>query len=99
MRETLFVRNALSFIAPKTSGSTIEVLEDNEGAVALIQNPPSSGHNTHIECALPPHSGVIQIEAYLGRTLQDGGTAHRRSHEGAESEFFSAPLEGVDEFA
>ena len=28
------------FIVPETSGASIKVLEDNEGAKALINNPP-----------------------------------------------------------
>ncbi|CAB1105836.1 unnamed protein product [Ectocarpus sp. CCAP 1310/34] len=36
VKEALFVRAVLSFVAPETSGSSIEVLEDNQGAIALV---------------------------------------------------------------
>ena len=38
VKEALFVRAVLSFIAPETSGESIKVLEDNQGAKALIEN-------------------------------------------------------------
>ncbi|CAN0352839.1 unnamed protein product [Pylaiella littoralis] len=51
VRDTSFVRHVLSSIAPKTSGSTIKVLEDNEGAMALIQNLLSFGVANKSTCA------------------------------------------------
>ncbi|CAB1110825.1 unnamed protein product [Ectocarpus sp. CCAP 1310/34] len=42
-------RQMLSFIAPETSGSSIQVLEDNQGAMALVQNPLSSARSKHID--------------------------------------------------
>ena len=41
-KETLFVRAVLSFIAPETSGASIKVLEDNQGAKALIETLSSA---------------------------------------------------------
>ncbi|CAB1115659.1 unnamed protein product [Ectocarpus sp. CCAP 1310/34] len=49
VKEALFVRGVLSFIAPETSGATIRVREDNEGALALVQNPFSSARSKHID--------------------------------------------------
>ncbi|CAB1112182.1 unnamed protein product [Ectocarpus sp. CCAP 1310/34] len=49
VKGALFVRAVLSFIAPETSGSSIQVLEDNQGAIALVQNPLSSGRTKHID--------------------------------------------------
>jgi len=49
VKEALFVRAVLSFIAPETSGSSIQVLEDNQGAMALVQNPLSSARSKHID--------------------------------------------------
>ena len=43
------VRAVLSFIAPETSGASIKVLEDNQGAKALIENPLSSARSKHID--------------------------------------------------
>ncbi|CAB1098967.1 unnamed protein product [Ectocarpus sp. CCAP 1310/34] len=47
VKEALFVRGVLSFIAPETSGAKIKVLEDNKGALALIENPFSSARSKH----------------------------------------------------
>ena len=49
VKEALFVRGVLSFIAPETSGATIRVREDNEGALALVQNPFSPARSKHID--------------------------------------------------
>ncbi|CAB1110216.1 unnamed protein product [Ectocarpus sp. CCAP 1310/34] len=49
VKEALFVRGVLSFIAPETSGAKIKVLEDNKGAPALIENPFSSARSKHID--------------------------------------------------
>ncbi|CAB1099174.1 unnamed protein product [Ectocarpus sp. CCAP 1310/34] len=49
VREALFVRGVLSFIAPETSEAKIKVLEDNKGALALIENPFSSARSKHID--------------------------------------------------
>ncbi|CAB1102942.1 unnamed protein product [Ectocarpus sp. CCAP 1310/34] len=49
VKEALFVRGVLSFIAPETSGATIRICEDNEGALALVQNPFSSARSKHID--------------------------------------------------
>ncbi|CAN0431703.1 unnamed protein product [Pylaiella littoralis] len=67
VREASFVRHVLSFISPETSGSTIKVLEDNEGAMALIQNPLSSGRSKHIDVRFHFirelfRSGVVSVE-------------------------------------
>ena len=47
--EARFVCAVLSFIAPKTSGISIEILEDNQGAKALIESPMSSARSKHID--------------------------------------------------
>ncbi|CAB1100760.1 unnamed protein product [Ectocarpus sp. CCAP 1310/34] len=49
VKEALYVRSVLSFIAPETSGAKIKVLEDNKGALALIENPFSSARSKHID--------------------------------------------------
>ena len=49
VKEALFVRAVLSFIAPETSGASIKVLEDNQGTRALIENPLSSARSKHID--------------------------------------------------
>ncbi|CAB1107645.1 unnamed protein product [Ectocarpus sp. CCAP 1310/34] len=49
VKEALFVRGVLSFIGPETSGAKIKVLEDNKGALALIENPFSSARSKHID--------------------------------------------------
>ena len=49
VKEALYVRSVLSFVAPETNGAKIRVLEDNEGALALVQNPFSSARSKHID--------------------------------------------------
>ncbi|CAB1110629.1 unnamed protein product [Ectocarpus sp. CCAP 1310/34] len=49
VKEALHVRAVLSFVAPETSGEKIKVLEDNKGALALVQNPFSSARSKHID--------------------------------------------------
>ena len=40
VKESLPAHAVLFFIVSETSGASIKVLEDNEGAKALINNPP-----------------------------------------------------------
>ena len=47
VKEALFVHAVLSFIAPETSGGSVEVLEDNLGAQAVIEKPLSSPRSKH----------------------------------------------------
>ena len=49
VKEALFLRGVLSFIAPETSGTSSKVLEDNQGAKVLIENPLSSARSKHID--------------------------------------------------
>ena len=49
VKEALFVRAVLSFIAPETCGASINVLEDNQGTKALIENHLSSARSKHID--------------------------------------------------
>ncbi|CAB1106840.1 unnamed protein product [Ectocarpus sp. CCAP 1310/34] len=49
VKDALFVRAVLSIVAPETRGSSIQVLEDNQGAIALVQNPLSSGRTNQID--------------------------------------------------
>ena len=43
------MRVVLSFIALETSGASIKVLEDNQGAKVLIENPLSSARRKRID--------------------------------------------------
>ena len=49
VKEALFVRAGLSFIALETCGASIKVLEGNQGTKALIENPLSSARCKHID--------------------------------------------------
>ena len=49
VKEALFVRAVLSFIAPETCGASANVLEDNQRIKALIENPLSSARSKHID--------------------------------------------------
>ena len=50
MKEGLFVNDVLKFLVPSARNGKIEVLEDNEGAIALLaENPLSSCSSKHID--------------------------------------------------
>ena len=49
VKEDLFVRAVLSFNSPETSEASIKVLEENQGAKALIKNHLSSARSKHID--------------------------------------------------
>ena len=49
VKEALFVRAVLSFVAPETCGASVKVLEDNQGTKALIENPLISARSKHID--------------------------------------------------
>ncbi|CAB1106900.1 unnamed protein product [Ectocarpus sp. CCAP 1310/34] len=49
VKDALFVHGVLSFIAPEASGAKIKVLEDNKGALALIENSFSSARSKDID--------------------------------------------------
>ena len=54
VKEAVFVRLVLSSIAPETSGASIKVLEDKQGAKVLIENPLSCQEQAHRR-AFPLH--------------------------------------------
>ena len=45
----LFTGAVLSFIRPELSGSCVRVFENNQGAMALAENPLSSARSKHID--------------------------------------------------
>ena len=49
VKETLFTGAVLPFIRPELSGSCVRVFEDNQGAIALAENPLSFARSTHID--------------------------------------------------
>ena len=49
MKKALFVSGMLQFLRPSRKPSKIDVLEDNEGAITLAENPLSSGRGKHID--------------------------------------------------
>ena len=49
VKDALIKGAILSFICPELSGSCIRVLEDNQGAIALAENPLSSARSKHID--------------------------------------------------
>ena len=48
VKEPLFVRTVLSFVALETSGARIKILEDSQGAKMLTENFLSSARSKHI---------------------------------------------------
>ena len=49
VKEALFVNGMLQFLRPSRKPRKIDVLEDNEGAIALAENPLGSSRSTHID--------------------------------------------------
>ena len=49
VKEALFVRAVLSFVASETCGANVKVLEDNQGTKALIENLLISARSKHID--------------------------------------------------
>ena len=49
VKEALFTGAVLSFICPELRGSYVGVFEDNQGAIALAENPLSSARSQHID--------------------------------------------------
>ena len=49
VKEALSVRTVLPFFAPETSGVSIEILEDNQGAKVLIENLLTSARSMRID--------------------------------------------------
>lgn len=48
-KEALFVHGIMGFLSPGKKLNGIRVLEDNEGAIALAENPVSSSKSKHID--------------------------------------------------
>ena len=54
VKEALFTGEVLSFICPELTGSCVQVFEDNQGGIALAENPHSSARsNVSHRCAVP----------------------------------------------
>lgn len=49
VKEALYVRGILRFLRPEMKFSGISVFEDNQGAIALAENPLSSSNSKHID--------------------------------------------------
>ena len=49
INEALFVRAVLPFVAPETSGASRKILENNQGAKALIEKSLSSTRSKHVD--------------------------------------------------
>ena len=49
VKEALFVNGMLQYLRPSAKPRKIDVLEDNEGAIALAENPLSSSRSNHID--------------------------------------------------
>ncbi|CAB1120503.1 unnamed protein product [Ectocarpus sp. CCAP 1310/34] len=49
VKEALFVNGMLQFLRPSAKPRKIDVFEDNEGAIALAENPLSSSRSKHID--------------------------------------------------
>ena len=48
-KTALFTRAVLAFLQPQLVGRIIDLFEDNQGAIAMAENPISGGRTTHID--------------------------------------------------
>ena len=48
-KTALFTRAVLAFLQPQLVGRIIDLFEDNQGAVAMAENPISGGRTKHID--------------------------------------------------
>ena len=48
-RRVLFTKAVLEFLQPQISRRTVDVFEDNQGAIALAENPMSTGRTKRID--------------------------------------------------
>ena len=48
-KTALFTRAVLAFLLPQLVGRIIDLSEDNQGAIAMAENPISGGHTKHID--------------------------------------------------
>ena len=49
VKEALFTGEVVSFICPELDGSCVRVFEDNQGGIALAENPLSPAQSKHID--------------------------------------------------
>ena len=80
VKEALFVRAVLPFIAPETSGGSIKVLEDNQGAKAVIVEPLSSARSKHIDVRLHFIRDLFRTRRISARVCSVGRATRRHSH-------------------
>ena len=48
-KTALFTKAVLDFLQPELANETIDLFEDNQGAIAIAENPTSGGRTKHIE--------------------------------------------------
>ena len=48
-KTALFTKTLLGFLQPELANETIDLFEDNQGAIAIAENPISGGRTKHIE--------------------------------------------------
>ena len=48
-KTALFTRSVLAFLRPQLVGRTIDLFEDNQGAIAIAENPISGGRTKHLD--------------------------------------------------
>ncbi|CAB1113542.1 unnamed protein product [Ectocarpus sp. CCAP 1310/34] len=83
VKEALFVKGMLEFLRPSDRIGKIQVREDNEGAIALAENPLSSCNSKHID-----------VRHHLFRNLTEEGVLEIRhvSSEGQHADILTKAL-------
>ena len=49
VKTALFTRAVLAFLQPQLVGRIVDLFEDNQGAIAVAENPISGGRTKHID--------------------------------------------------
>ena len=48
-KTALFTKALLDFLQPELASETVDLFEDNQGAIAIAENPISGGRTKHID--------------------------------------------------
>ena len=59
-KTALFTRAVLAFLQPQLVGRIIDLFEDNQGAIAMAENPISGGRTKHIDMRYPFNRELVK---------------------------------------
>ena len=59
-KETIFERAVLFFLQPQLAGMCVDIFGDNEGAMAIANNPSSASRSKHIDVKFHFIQGLVR---------------------------------------